>query len=347
MATVTLHIGAVKTGTSYVQAVLSGNRQLLADRGVCWPGEAWSDQVHAVNGLRGVKGQPRARWDELVAEIDRWPGPEAVVSMEFLSLMTQDKVDAALDSLARHRVRVVLTARDIGRAVPAQWQESVKNGYSWPYAEYLAGVTGRRPMSSPTGRHFWGKQDWPRMLEQWASRVAAEDLVLAVVPQAGAPRGLLWERFCQAAGLAEPAAFTMPGAVNESIGAASAELMREVMRVADERDAPPLVRRQLKAVLANRVLAAHRPDEQAIVLPEHHRPWAEQRSEDLVARLRTMDVTVVGDLDELLPRWSPSDGSATSDPSTLDRADVVTAAAVGLVGLAEELASAPAGRSRP
>jgi hypothetical protein len=141
---VVLHIGAVKTGTSFIQTVLGTNADALAEQGALWPGESWADQVQAVHGLRGQGDVPFERWTALVDQIDRWPGGSAIVSMEFLSLLPAAAVETAMTSLARHRVRVVLTVRDIARAIPAQWQESVQNGFSWPYPEYVDGVTADR-----------------------------------------------------------------------------------------------------------------------------------------------------------------------------------------------------------
>ena len=45
MSTVTLHIGAFKTGTSFVQSVLMNSRQTLAELGVLWPGQDWDSVV--------------------------------------------------------------------------------------------------------------------------------------------------------------------------------------------------------------------------------------------------------------------------------------------------------------
>ena len=42
-STIVLHIGAMKTGTSYLQSVLERNKELLDDRGVLWPGTSWKD----------------------------------------------------------------------------------------------------------------------------------------------------------------------------------------------------------------------------------------------------------------------------------------------------------------
>ena len=46
-----LHIGAMKTGTTYIQTVLSENRERLIEEGVLFPGERWRSQVRAVEDV--------------------------------------------------------------------------------------------------------------------------------------------------------------------------------------------------------------------------------------------------------------------------------------------------------
>ena len=71
-ATVVLHVGAMKTGTTFIQAVMRTNRAALAERGVLWPGHSWADQVRAVNDVKSRRvgvpssdgrrmGPPRSR----------------------------------------------------------------------------------------------------------------------------------------------------------------------------------------------------------------------------------------------------------------------------------------------
>ncbi|HWL73802.1 MAG TPA: hypothetical protein VNQ74_08025, partial [Burkholderiaceae bacterium] len=201
MATVTLHIGAFKTGTSFIQTVLMNSRDTLNDLGVLWPGRDWATVVQGVQGMRGHKGMPFERWMYLVDEIDAWRGDAAVISMEFMSLADADAIARCIASLKKHDVRIMFTMRDIGRAIPAQWQESVQNGNSWSYADYLAGVTQRKPRLSRTGKHFWSKQDPAKILAAWGEHVDRKKLVLVTVPHSGAPSNLLWERFCEGAGL--------------------------------------------------------------------------------------------------------------------------------------------------
>ena len=44
---------------------------------------------------------------------------------------------------AAAEVHVVYSARDLGRQIPAAWQESIKQGRKWPFRKFLAPLPGR------------------------------------------------------------------------------------------------------------------------------------------------------------------------------------------------------------
>ena len=46
-----LHVGVMKSGTTFVQRVLLANRDRLAEHGVLFPGKQWRRQVVAVRDL--------------------------------------------------------------------------------------------------------------------------------------------------------------------------------------------------------------------------------------------------------------------------------------------------------
>ena len=84
-----LHIGAPKTGTTYLQGVLDANRDVLARQGVLYAtGRSSRDRVWATEVLRGLdlSRHPRRRaagaWDRIVKQVKGWEGT-AVVSHEF------------------------------------------------------------------------------------------------------------------------------------------------------------------------------------------------------------------------------------------------------------------------
>jgi hypothetical protein len=335
---VTLHIGAFKTGTSFIQAVLMSGRGTLSELGVLWPGDHWTSVVQAVQAIRGMNDQPYEKWTDIVNEIDEWPGESAIISMEFLSLLKPDDIARTVDSLSNHRVKVVLTVRDIGRTIPAQWQESVQNGSSWRYTDYLAGVTRRKPRVSRPGQHFWGRQDPVSLLEPWGKHIAPQDMTVVTVPPPGSAPSLLWDRFCEAAGI-PPERFDSSIRVNESLGAHSAEVMRYCMMRADAADVEMVVRRTMKKTLAKQLLSSRKSEEPTLVLPPEHQDWAVQRGEQMVKDVANLGTTVVGDLQDLVPVFPPPKGPSTVDPSAASNEDLLAAAAFGLVGMSEELVS--------
>jgi hypothetical protein len=333
MTTVHLHVGTFKTGTSYLQSVLAHSKEQLADAGVLWPGRAWADQVAATKGLLSNRPGKAAAWDRLIDEVNAWSGSSVIISMETLSMASGRAVKRAASSLSAHQVRVVLTARDIGRVLPAQWQESVQNGKSWSYRDYLAGVVEAGP-GDRAYDHFWSKHDWAHVLRTWSEVAPEAEVVLVTVPPSGAPRGLLWERFCEAVDL-DPRRFDATHTVNESLGAASAEVIRYVSAALDEKDSPKQTPRVLKKTLAKAVLNARKSEEPTLVLPHSLEDWAQRRSDELIADVKNVPSTIIGDLDDLRPRFSGARPGETEDPSALPVEDLLAAAGYGLAAFCE------------
>ena len=58
MASVYLHIGEPKTGTTFVQQVMWRNRAALAAQGVVLPGHHPQDHFRASQDLRGIEKLP-------------------------------------------------------------------------------------------------------------------------------------------------------------------------------------------------------------------------------------------------------------------------------------------------
>lgn len=337
MTTVHLHVGAFKTGTSFIQAVLMNGRDALADQGVLWPGSDWQSVVQAVKGLRGDRNMPYEKWTELVDEIDHWRGDSAVISMEFMSLLTEDQVAKCLESLRKHRVKMVLTARDLGRQIPAQWQESVQNASSWTYADYVGGLTSVAPSTNRYGRHFWAKQDFAAIVRPWTKLLSLEDVVVVTVPPSGAPKGLLWQRFCESVGI--PAeSFDSTIRANESLGAASAEVMRYVSAAAEGSQVSDATRRNLKKVVSKDILAAHKAEEPTLLLPSEYHEWTTKRSRVMIDELQALGTAVVGDLEDLIPVYAPESAKTTTDPSAIPTEQLLEAAAHGILGMSRRAA---------
>lgn len=321
-----LHIGAMKTGTSFIQNVLWGHREQLRAEGVLFPGrQSWLEQVDAarhVVSLPNLKGEqvPPAPWNRLRAAARQWDGPAVIVSMEFLSLAGPRQARRIAGDLGDRELHIVITARDLARVTPAQWQESTQNRATWSWPDYLAGVINRS--AEQPGRRFWRQQDLQRIVRTWAEIVPPANLHLVTVPPPGAPRDLLWRRFCSVVGL-DPDRFDLSAyAQNESIGVVSAELMRSVNAHAEGRLEPMAYDRQLKWFVAKTLLPA-RTDEPRVGIPPEHQQWFIDHSRALVDWLRTVDLSVVGDLDELLSQ--PAESAVTDAGGVTDAAKLEVA----------------------
>lgn len=334
---VVLHVGAMKSGTSYVQRLLATNSDALRERGVLFPGRTWRAQVKAVADVldrqRVVAAPPEGAWDGLVAELAAWPGV-GIVSMEFLGPAGAAKIERVVGSFPVGTVDVVITARDLSRGVPAMWQETLKNGRTRTFAEYVAAIEAR---DKGPGLGFWREQGVARMCRRWSEAVGADRVHLVTVPPPGAPSGELWSRFAAAAGIAGDGVEQPPPA-NESLGAASAEVLRRVNLLLEDMpygDFAPLVKHQL----AQRVMGARKREEPAVGFepPE----WLVERSADMVERLAATGVTVHGDLADLAPAAVPG-----VDPASVDHDTQLEAAIASLAGVLQQQAEQGAGRGR-
>jgi hypothetical protein len=322
-----LHVGAMKSGTTFVQSRLFAHRDELAERGVLVPGQRRRSQTLAVQQLlRG--GGPM--WDRQAAAVSRHPGT-SVVSMELLGPAPTETVRALRDAVPND-VEVVITARDLNRSIPAMWQETLQNGRSWHWHEYVAGVEADRPSTrrgrpaTPAGRAFWIQQDLVRMARTWADVFGAEHVSVVTVPRPGGDRELLWTRFAGIAG-PELADLRAEPERNESLGAASALAVRRLNELLDEAGLVfPRGHQLRKRLLTKQVLAARKRLEPAIGLPVAE--WVAPETAHQRAGLEDLGVRLVGDWADLDP--VPVDGV---DPAEVAEHDVTEAAVGGLAGL--------------
>jgi hypothetical protein len=336
-----LHIGAMKTGTTYLQQVMIQNKDALAAHGHLFPGATWSDQVRAAHDVlghhreRGVRSRAAGAWDAVTAEMLAWQGPAAVLSVEFLSFGGAKAARRVVEGLAGAEVHVVLTVRDTAEVLPGLWQTHCANGgtASWPgFARSARFGAGMGPLSQPLGqgaRLFRRALDVPRMLDVWSSVVPPERLHVVTVPRPGAPRELLWERFAGVVGV-DPAVATEPAAGhNPSLGYASADLMRrlnsELGRLPRHRYNPTL-----KHYLAEKVLAERRSLEQRARLDAATEELALRWNRRVRTALESSTAHLVGDLEDL-PVTAPEVAAGpVEDPPAEDLLAAAETAAEGL-----------------
>jgi hypothetical protein len=333
--TVVLHVGAPKTGSTFIQQTLWHNRERLGTVGVCYPLEEPREHFAATMDLRetvwGGERNPawEGAWERVATRVREWPGHTAVFSNELLGAATGDQIARAVESLSPAEVRIVFTARDLARQLPSDWQEQVKHTHAVSFDDFVDDLVAHGLAATPPfGPMFWGLHDPVHVLRPWAEVVGADHVHVITVPQQGAPRDTLWRRFAGVLAL-DPQLCDLDNAKgNRSLGAVEAELLRTINERAD-RIQPRDYRDALRGRLIEEVLHG-RPDQAPIAFPQRHLDWVRKRSQELIDGVRDAGYAVVGDLAELEPA-APPPGAV--DPAAIDGAALLDAALDTLAGL--------------
>lgn len=325
-----LHVGAPKTGTTYLQSIVWANRPELRSRGVFVPGRKHVDHFRAGFDLRGVEKDPRdprkdwkGAWNDIVRKIRNSKHEIAVISDERLAACTAEDVQQAVDSLAPAEVHVIYVTRDPAGLLSAEWQEHIKHGDQRAFDVWLESTL------NPKGHEwYWKVHDVGDVLRRWGTAIPSDRLHLLTLPKRGSDPELLWQRFCSVLGIS-PDNVNTEGRTNVSLGLEGAELMRRVNEVLPE-DLPRWHRIGVgRDILAHRILAP-RADKTSIGVPERLGDQVERYTEKLITDIKNSGCHVVGDLDEL--NAGPIKGGGMPDDL-----DITSAAVDGIAGLVVQL----------
>ncbi len=329
-----LHIGAMKTGTTFLQRVLADHRAALADHGFQVPREP-------ALALRGVlNGTPAAdastRRDRIahrfLREISDYDGRGSVVSWEFLSFCDRSQVRRLLDAFPGAEVEVVLTVRDAARTMPAQWQTTCRNGSTLPWPRFARAIGAWLDQGRDTrpARLFRRTQGIPQMLDVWTDVVGRDRVRVVTVPGSGADPLLLWRRFADASGI-DPRLPVDPSVRrNDSLGHPSCELLRRVNEVLGLA-APEGTAQVIRAVVAPD-LETRAGSEPPVRLDRRGREVAAAWNRLVRDAVGGRGVRVIGDLDDL-PVEPPADAPDAHRPRPAELLAAAETARAGLVGL--------------
>lgn len=325
-----LHIGAMKSATTYLQDLCDLNADDLADAGIFWS-EAKANFLATDDLLGTSRERPglEGAWATLDEQVRVHPG-DALISNELLSLRPRHKVGELVDALSPAEVQVVITARDLGRVIPSQWQTGTRNKKTSTWSEFTGLVCSDGPAQGKVAGQFWRRHDIPAIIARWQRHVPVERITLVTVPPAGSEPTMLSSRFASALSI-DGLRFEQPTDTNPSLGAYSAELMRRL------NEAVPDIEFLhyhwgFKNAIGRQVLPTHVDAEPAIALTDEQHAWAVHRGERMIEQIKRSGVVVIGDLDDLIPVRRA--GDAASDPGAASDGDLLDVATYGLTGLA-------------
>ena len=334
-----LHVGAPKTGTTYVQDRLFSNVGSLRRHGVLVPTAPWWSgraELHFRAALDvlgqdwgGPPGHAEGAWERLVAQVRRHQGT-VVISHELLAPAPAEVVDRVLRELGPAEVHIVYTARDPARLLPSAWQEAVKQGRGMRFAKFLKRARAGKVW-------FMEAFDLPSVLGSWGASLPPERLHLVTVPRSGSDPELLWRRYCEALQIDPGWAPTKPRRSNASMGIPETQLLRllnrRMRKALPDRDHRH--RHVVKNVIGQQALAqrASAP----VRLPPSAFGWVTEMAERWVTWAQESGIEVVGDLDDLRP-VAPDPDQVWVDPDRIRSRAFRDAALDALVAAVRESA---------
>jgi len=301
-----LHIGEPKTGTTFLQHAIWGNRGRLAEQGILLPGYTRRDHSRASRDLREaprMASDPAdpwvGEWDVLTGQALRTPDA-ALVSDELLVACNPDQADRAVRSLLSADLHIVLTVRDFPSLLPAEWQESVKTRRTSPWEEWLDAVIDAAPAADRRAQSwFWTVHDTMATLSMWSQYLPPDHVHVITVPRQGSAN-VLWERFASVLGIDPAGADLAQARANSSLGLPETEFLRRMNEALSEEIPDWYYTRYIKQILAHDVLT-EQPRGERLALPPGREAWAREQSQVLVAALQDSKYDLVGDPGELLP----------------------------------------------
>jgi len=325
-----LHIGAPKSGTTFLQTVLWNNRARLRADGILLPGKDLFDYNLAITAIRNprpannLQRRAKATWRRLRADVEEWSG-DAILTNEWFVRATAEEAAQARRDLGDTELHIVHTARAFVHQIPAAWQETLKVGRGWSLADFIAGLDGDQAQWS------WWTLDPALAVARWAEGLPPSHVHVVTVPPKGSDPALLWKRLAGVIGI-EPDRYDASTAeANESLSAEAARLLQRMgpdLRSAVDADEGHWTEqyRWIRRYLGHEILVPRGGSrigvnaEQAAAL--------HARSVDSVAALERAGYDIVGDLSDLQlsePPPGSRDPSQVTDAEMLDVAGPVTA----------------------
>lgn len=134
-----IHIGAHKTGTSYLQVLFRELSSRMKARGILYPSQWTGDgalgHVTLVARLRAGDDDNLRRE---VSELNHSGCDIVLLSAEDLSLLSVEQIATLKEHIGGHSVSVVFYCRRWLDLLPSVWQELIKHGRTLSLPEYVA-----------------------------------------------------------------------------------------------------------------------------------------------------------------------------------------------------------------
>lgn len=325
------HVGCSKTGTSSLQAGLWKSVDALAAAGVSVPfvgRRAHRRRLldpfgwHPAQGF--VDGWDEGELKQTAEQLRSASGERVLISNEDLVELDAAAVERLLEisDAAGLDLHVVVTVRDWAQQIPSEYQQFLRHGMAETYLDYIHQVRDRE---GRWGEHFWRRQDPVDILSRWRA-VDPGRVTIVVVPSYSVDPDGVFRFMGEAIGFDHAVVQRPRHAVNTSHGTVEAEVFRRVNAAlpAEFQDYSEAYKKLIRLPFSGSVL----PTEASarIVLPDTELDWVQARARTVVSEVRASGVTVLGDVEALIPTAARTAPYVAPDEAEVARASVETLA---------------------
>lgn len=295
-----LHVGPPKTGTTSLQLALHRSREPLAEQRVFQPSPEVNPKDAVWGGIDFNSTDAHvAKWRELVKATAETGERRAVISSEFFADADDAHAKQVVEELGGPDVHVVITLRPLVKVLPSWWQQYVQIGMSERYEDWLDMTLN----GTGTNTHSWR---WERQqhhigfIDRWIAAAGVANVSVVVVDDTD--HGRILRDFEALLGLSQGTLPLVPAGTNRSLTAPEIEFVRQCFEEFKKKGLPRepyrkyVVRGAIPRMKNRRVPGK---SESKVATPLWAQEKAVELGAELVAHLRSREITVVGDVDRL------------------------------------------------
>lgn len=224
-----LHVGLMKTGTTYLQYILQNNRDALLSQQWSYPGSRENQQFALYNicgkNIPWVTDMAIGNYAKIGAQLveaTKARDKNLIISSEALSSLDADGIKHLVDQIGMPD-KVVFSIRSLQKLFPSAWQQELKSGTEVKIDEYFNRALENRGNADPTG--FWRNYGYGQIVKTWKATLPCQ-VDAVIVPTSSQDPDLFWQRFRQATGLPDLPNTLVP---SDSSNASLSEELAEIL----------------------------------------------------------------------------------------------------------------------
>jgi hypothetical protein len=244
---------------------------------------------------------------------------DVVISSEFLSELTPERIQKLLSSIGTKDLRVIFTVRPIAKILPSSYQQEVKNGSKLTYDRWLKRVL--EPVAENRNKtRFWNRHSQHNEIAKWADLVG-KDRVTVIISDESRPQFLIDSFFNLIGADFSKLRESGKATANRSMDLAEIELLRRI----NERFDRTLGWDEYVANIRSTIVRtwthspAHSTSPGKLSTPESFAERMNEKILEVTEGIKNLGVDIVGDVDSL----SEVKFGSNATPSQIDIEDLI------------------------